>query len=395
MHGLGVVARPEAVVLVKLVGRFERGHVDLDAEAGAVGYRRSCPPTICSGSLRQLLAVLPDPVGVDRGDLARRGRRHMREHRQRDVEMVVGMRAPGQAVVAAGLRHAHRALHGPEMRIGQRDVDRAQAQAMRELPPVGRDHVGRGRQAGGAAELRHDLAAGKAGFGAARVLGIGEDAVHVPAQADGFLQRPGAVGVERHARLGKASGQGGDGFDFFLAAQHAALELEVVEAVAVMRRLGETHDRVRRQGFFVAQAEPVVVGVRRVGIGQIGLACGRRRKTDSRASRPHRAAGLRPARRQREGRDAGPSRSSRAEFNRGDGMNRDAQVEGLLAAPAGSRGRQIAARTASRMLLQAPMVLPDDQVARVFERLADLLAARHLADADMAGTVGQDARCCG
>ena len=45
-----------------------------------------------------------------------------------------------------------------------------------------------------------------------------------------------------------------------LAAQHAALELEVVEAVALMGRLGQPHDRLGRQRLLVAQPEPVVAG---------------------------------------------------------------------------------------------------------------------------------------
>ena len=109
--------------------------------------------------LRQALAVLPDPVRVDRGDAARRGGADVREHRQRDVEVVVRVRAPGQAPVAAGLRDAHRAGHGPEVRIGERNVDRLQRQRVHHLAPVGGDHVGRRRQAGGAAELGHHLAA--------------------------------------------------------------------------------------------------------------------------------------------------------------------------------------------------------------------------------------------
>ena len=81
--------------------------------------------------LRQALAVLPDPVRVDRGDAPGRGGADVREHRERDVEVVVRVRAPGQAPVAAGLRHAHRAGHGPEVRVGERDVDRLQRQRMR------------------------------------------------------------------------------------------------------------------------------------------------------------------------------------------------------------------------------------------------------------------------
>ena len=54
--------------------------------------------------------------------------------------------------------------HGPEMRIGQGNVHRAQLDGMHHLAEVGGDHVGGGGQAGGAAEFRHDLAARIAGL---------------------------------------------------------------------------------------------------------------------------------------------------------------------------------------------------------------------------------------
>src|SRR6185369_2086951 len=120
LHGHRVVSRPQAVLLVKLVGFLDLGHVELDAQAGLLGYLDHAADDL-QRVAREPLAVLPDPVGVDRGDTAWRGGGHMREHGQRNVEMVVGMRAPGQAPVAAGLRNAHRAGHRPEVRVGQRD----------------------------------------------------------------------------------------------------------------------------------------------------------------------------------------------------------------------------------------------------------------------------------
>ena len=131
----------------------------------------------------EALAVLPDPMRVDRGDFARRGRGHVGEHRQRDVEVIVGVRAPGEAPLAAELGHAHRALHRPEVRIGKRNVDGVQLNRMPELAPVGRDHVRRGGQAGGAAKLRHDLAAGEALLGAAWVFRVGEHIAACPCRA--------------------------------------------------------------------------------------------------------------------------------------------------------------------------------------------------------------------
>ena len=127
----------------------------------------------------QPLSVLPNPVRVDRGDLAGCSRGRMREHRERDIEVIVGVRAPGEAPIVAHLRHAHRALHGPEVRIGKRNVHRLQddPHGVTLLAPVSRDHVGRSGQAGGAAEFGHHLTARVAMLGAARIFRISEDVV--------------------------------------------------------------------------------------------------------------------------------------------------------------------------------------------------------------------------
>ena len=42
---------------------------------------------------------------------------------QRDVEVIVGVRSPSKAPLAAELRYAHRALHCPEVRIGEWNID--------------------------------------------------------------------------------------------------------------------------------------------------------------------------------------------------------------------------------------------------------------------------------
>ena len=116
---------------------------------------------------------------------------------------------------------------------------------MHHLAPVGGDHVGGGGQAGGAAEFRHHLAAGEAVLRAAGVLGIGHHAAHVAHQADGVLQEPPAVGVQRDAGLGEAFVQRLDGLDLDLGLQRAAFQLEVVEAVAGVSGLGQADDGFR------------------------------------------------------------------------------------------------------------------------------------------------------
>ena len=57
--------------------------------------------------------------------------------------------------------------------------------------------------------------------------------------------------------FGKALGDRGDGLDFLFAAQHAALQLEIGEAVMILRGFGEPHDGVGRHRLLVAQVEPV------------------------------------------------------------------------------------------------------------------------------------------
>jgi hypothetical protein len=59
--------------------------------------------------------------------------------------------------------------HGPNW-SRETIANRLQGERVRELAPVGGDHVGRRRQAGRAAELGHHLAAGKTVLGAALVL---------------------------------------------------------------------------------------------------------------------------------------------------------------------------------------------------------------------------------
>ena len=71
-------------------------------------------------------------------------------------------------------------------------------------------------------------------------------------------------------------------------------------------------------------------------------------------------------------------------------MDGRAQVEGLQAAAAGIAVGELRRGSSCRMLVSAPIGLADHEVARILERLADLLAARHFADAGVAGVVGED-----
>ncbi len=49
---------------------------------------------------------------------------------------------------------------------------------------------------------------------------------------------------------GKTLGEGGDRFDFLVAAQHATLEFEVLETITSVGGLGQAHHGVGAHGFF-------------------------------------------------------------------------------------------------------------------------------------------------
>src|SRR5207302_3579264 len=119
LHGDRIVARPERFLLVHAVVLLELRHIDLDAQARFLRHRHLSPDDL-ERLERQLLALLPDPMCIDRSDVARSGRRAMREHRERNIEMVVRMRTPGKSPLVAKLRDPYRAAQRPGMSIRQR-----------------------------------------------------------------------------------------------------------------------------------------------------------------------------------------------------------------------------------------------------------------------------------
>ncbi len=147
------------------------------------------------------------------------------------------------------------------MGVGERDVDRAELEGMAELPPVGRDHVRRRGDAGGAPKFRHHFAARVTVLGAAGILRVGEQVTLAAAEPDRLLERPGPVGIEGHPRPRETAGDRGDRFHLFLAAQDPAFELEVIEAVPRVGGLGETHDLLGGERLLMPEPEPVVLRV--------------------------------------------------------------------------------------------------------------------------------------
>ena len=79
LHSHSVVACAEPVLPIKSVRRLDRGAIYLNAEAGTFWNRNLAIPDL-QGLFCQCLAVLPDPMGVDRGHFAGRSRSDVSEH---------------------------------------------------------------------------------------------------------------------------------------------------------------------------------------------------------------------------------------------------------------------------------------------------------------------------
>ena len=335
----------------------------------------------------EALAVLPDPVGVDGGDFADRRSPHVREHGQRHIEVVVGMAAPGQPPVAAGLRHAHAARHRPKMRVGQRNVHALQRQRMAELAPIGGDHVGGRGQARGTAKFGHYLATREAVFCAARVFRVGDHAPQVAHQANRVFEPPAAVRVERDAGGREVLVQGAYRLNLLLAAQHTAFELEVVETVFLAGCLSLAHDGFGSQSDIVANTKPVVVCAGIAHVIQVSLAPIAHVKQI--AQHLHTIALLAFAEQGRHGHiQVLAEQVKQRRLNCGNRMNGGAQVKRLLAAATDVKVGELLLHLLQDALVRADG-LAHNQRTCVVQRLANLLAARHFAHAGSPGVIGQ------
>ncbi|CAH0204535.1 hypothetical protein SRABI106_01607 [Rahnella aquatilis] len=256
---------------MQLVGAMDLIHIDLHAQPRF--FRHFDFPVHNLQRLfgQALVAFLPDPVRIYRCRFTRYGCTDMGKHRQRNVEMVIRMAAPRQAPLITKLCDPHRAMHGPEMRIRQRNIHRLQHHRVLHLAPVSGNHVCGDRQTGSTAEFRHHFAAGKTLLRTARIFGIAEDTVQVFAQVDCFIQQPRAVRINRDPRIREAFCQCFNRLDLLLARQHAAFEFEIFEAIAILRRFGQPHHRLTVHRFLMTQVIPVVMAAFPFLIRQIGF----------------------------------------------------------------------------------------------------------------------------
>ena len=372
--------------MVEFVGLGDCIEIEIDAKARPLRHRNGAVLD-AEWIVRQMLPILPDPVRINGGDFSHGRSRHVGHHRQRDIEVVVRVRSPCQPVFAAGLRYAYRCAHGPEMRIGQWNVDRMQRYCVFQFAPVGGNHIGCGWQAGCFAKLRHDLASGKAHLRAAGVFSVGKHILFAHAQRDSFLQAPCAVGIKRDACLGKALVQRSDGRDLLRACQHSALELEIVKTILRLRSLGQPHDGIGRHRLFIAQPEPSARPCARLPVAKAGLAA----VTYKEEIPEHGHACALPAFAQQHRDRHSQELAKQIEHGRFDGghrMNGYALIEGLLSAPCRvAIGKSLPDCIKNRIAVGD--LLPDDKRRRLFEQAANFFSSGNFSGAYVAGLVGK------
>ena len=169
------------------------------------------------------------------------------------------------------------------------------------------------------------------------------------------------------------------------------MSLKSLKPYLRLRRFGLPHDRAWTQRLFVADPEPVA------------NARGLRRRIDVRQARLCAVAdeeeiaehldlvallAFAEQRRQRQAHVLAEQVEQRA-LDGGDDVDRRPQIERLQSAPARvAVGKRLAHAGEDRKVVADRAAL--DQRARVLQRLADLLPARHLADAGVPGAVGED-----
>jgi hypothetical protein len=220
----------------------------------------------------------------------------------------------------------------------------------------------------------------------ARVFCIGEDRACAPADTDRFFEGPRAVRIEGDARIGEARLESGCGFHLDRACKHAALQLEVAEAVTSLGRFCETDHLGRRQGRLVAQLDPVVA-LLPAAIGQRRLAP----IADIEEVAEHfDGPPLHAVAEQRRDRHVEilPEQIEQSGLDGRHRVDRDAEIERLIAPAAGvARPEALAHRVEHRVAIAD--ALSHNDVARFFERLADALAAWDLTNTCSAARVLQ------
>src|SRR5215469_9032746 len=133
---------------------FQLLEVRLHSETGQLRYA-----DLTSNDLKRLpgdsLTILPNPMRVDCCRSSACCSSNVREHCQGDIEMIVGVRAPGHPVLTTELGCTNRTGHRPEVWISKQNVNGIQLCSVIELPPVSCNHICGRCNTGGMAKLGH------------------------------------------------------------------------------------------------------------------------------------------------------------------------------------------------------------------------------------------------
>ena len=186
-------------------------------------------------------------------------------------------------------------------------------------------------------------------------------------QPDGLRERPRAVGVQRDACPGKALGERGCRLHLLHAAQHAALQLEVVEPVTRACCVGQAQNAVRGQRLFMPQAQPQVGSIGLTAVGKVRLLP----VADVEQIAEHLHAGSLLSFAQQRGywlRHVLAQQIQQRRLNGRDRVNRRPLVEGLHAATLVRVIWRAAAYVLQNRLMRADLTA-NDQLTGVFQQL--------------------------
>src|SRR5881394_1395219 len=101
LHRCCIVATTQPHTLVKFVRVFDLRHVGLNAESRSIGNVDGAVHNL-QRLFGQSLPVLPNPMCINSSNFSRCGGGNVREHCERDVEMIIRVRAPSEpAPIAA------------------------------------------------------------------------------------------------------------------------------------------------------------------------------------------------------------------------------------------------------------------------------------------------------
>ena len=199
--------------------------------------------------------------------------RRMCDHRERNIEMIVRVRTPCHAELAAQLSDPYRSAHRPKVTVRKRYVYRLELYRMAKLSPVRRNHIRCSRHACCTAEFGKDFSSRITLFRTARIFAVRQNTVHIFAQFYRFGKRPSSVRVERHASIGKRFFHRFDNFDFFAAGKNTAFQLKIFKTVFVLCSLRKSYERIGVHGFVTAESVPFARRIVFKSIRQIRFFC--------------------------------------------------------------------------------------------------------------------------